>query len=64
MDTFIIRLYTSDDVGVPPDLCGIVEHVRSGGETVFRDGTELLAALAAERVTPHPRSPGTASGQD
>ncbi|MEX0657795.1 MAG: hypothetical protein WD080_01545 [Egibacteraceae bacterium] len=64
MDTFIIRLYTSDDIGAAPGLCGIVEHVRSGGETVFRNGTELLAALAAERAVPHPRPPGTAFGQD
>lgn len=64
MDTFIIRLYTSDDVDVAPSLCGIVEHVRSGGETVFRDGTELLAALAAERATGARRSPWPAPGQD
>lgn len=64
MDTFIIRLYTSDDVSVAPSLCGIVEHVRSGGEKVFRDGTELLAALAAERATPDQRSAGAAPGQD
>lgn len=64
MDTFIIRLYTPEDVGVAPGLCGIVEHVRSGGETVFRDGIELLAALAAERATPDPWPPGAAPGQD
>lgn len=64
MDTFIIRLYTSDDAGMAPSLCGIIEHVRSGGETVFRDGTELLAALVADRATRGPLSQGPASGQD
>lgn len=53
MDTFIIRLWVPD-TGVEPDLCGIVEHVRSGGQTVFQGREELLAALAERRAGPDP----------
>ena len=64
MDTYIIRLYMPDDPSTPPGLCGIVEHVRSGGERVFRDGTELLAVLAGEQATRGPLSRRPVSGQD
>lgn len=49
MDTFIVRVWTAGEGTAPPagdpHLRGVVEHVRSGSETVFQDPAELLAFL-------------------
>jgi hypothetical protein len=55
METFVIRLWTdseapaeaigSADGTAEPVLRGIVRHVRTGTETPFADGAELLVLL-------------------
>lgn len=56
METFVIRLWTDDDTPEAEDdsgentaergLRGIVRHVRTGTETPFADGAELIVMLA------------------
>lgn len=61
MDTFIVRVWVPD-AGAPPlaetpQLCGVVEHVRSGTATTFQSTGELLAFLGSERsAAPQPES--------
>ena len=55
METFVIRLWTADDTPTEAigsgdetpekELRGIVRHIRTGTETPFADGAELLVLL-------------------
>jgi hypothetical protein len=56
METFIVRVWVPPDpVGREQQLCGVVEHLGSGGnETTFVDEGELLALLRAPIRKPIP----------
>lgn len=53
MDTFIVRVWVPDAGAPPPtqtpQLCGVVEHIRSGTATTFQSTGELLAFLGPGR---------------
>lgn len=63
MDTFVVRVWPGQAFGVR----GLVEHVRSGDESVFHDHDQLLAFIRAHAAGPaeppqQPDGPQRAAG--
>lgn len=60
METFVVRVYRTEQDGLPDDgrLRGVVEAIGSGSQATFHDIAELQSIL---RGRPHQR-PGAPSG--
>ncbi len=53
MDTFVVRVYRSEQGNLPDDasIRGVVEEISSGFQATFHDARELLAILGRAHGT-------------